>query len=513
MTTIRRTLLAGLGLALLLPATAPAQVGPASANPAPTALPGAAAPTVAPATPAPGAPGAPAAVPAEGVVPKNEAGTAPADPGAGKPVARTKRLVPDDPKKVYLFLDPVSVQPPEGDLGGDLAAVLTRLARVRINLLESVRLKTYQEMPEVPEVMARFGDLEKLDRVSLIAIKNLTGFDGLVRMTYGYEGDQVHLRLTCFDFRNGQIARKRELTGPLGADLFSVVEGDLTEFATLVRRSYRVTLEVKSSPEGATVRVNQRVVGKTPLVHELQSGEYTIKVEQEGFKPFEERYQLSDSDRLHLDVTLYNPLAARFLNAEPGFRIDSRELDLGYQYVFLDLDRPGVTAVHSYTMAWLLRFLDWDVGVSWATSLGTEGENRLDTFLGEEEGLQHYDINLQRFLAVVKYSLLEKYSFASLRLGASGGMAYASTDDGDRTLTRWTPSASLFLELVSQLVRGGNFSLEAQLDLGAAYLGQLPYTERTFSLFGAAPAEEQTRAMFGPMAAIALRLVFWNGIF
>lgn len=422
-----------------------------------------------------------------------------------------RRLIPEDPKKVFLFLDPIAVDPAGG---ADLAAVLTRLARVKLNALESVRLKSYVEMPEVPEVLRRFGDLEAADRVSLIAIKNLTGFDGLVRVAYAFdEHDAVELHMTCFDFRNGRVFRQRKVSGPIGADLFKVVEDDLTEFATTVRRSYRVTLDVDATPAKSEVYIDGRLIGTTPLVHELKSGQYRVRVAKEGFRTYEKKYDLSDGDRLHLDATLYNPLAARFLNSEPGFRLDSSALQAGYRYVYLDLDRPGIVSADFLVLSWMTRFLSWNVGVRWASSVGLAGETTLDTFLGEDEGVQRYDISLQQFLVVAKYALVEKYAFASVWLGGSSGLTLAMTDDDERALTRWSYSGALFGEVVSRIFRSGNFSLEAEIDVGVAYLGQLPYTERTFSLFGAGPAEEKSRALFGPMGSVSLRLVFWNDIF
>ena len=41
------------------------------------------------------------------------------------------------------------------------------------------------------EVLVARCDLEKLDRVSLIAIKNTTGFDGLVKIRYRVTGASV----------------------------------------------------------------------------------------------------------------------------------------------------------------------------------------------------------------------------------------------------------------------------------------------------------------------------------
>jgi hypothetical protein len=433
-------------------------------------------------------------------------------PPEKRPVLPAKPFIESDPKRVFLFLDPiVAPAPGEGD-GGALAGVLTGLARARLNTTEAVRLKTWHEMPEVPPVMARFGDLEKRDRVSLIAIKNVTGFDGLVRIAYANDGDHVRLRMVLFDFRNGVVFRNREIRRPVDAALFRVIEDDLVTFATTVRRSYRVTLRISSQPVGATVRLNGKAVGTTPLVTELKGGEHVVRIEKTGFRPYIRTFTLSDGDRLEVEATLYNPLAARFLNAPPGYRVDARHLDVGYRYVWLNLDRPQVSAAHLFELGWSLRLGPMDLGMGWGVT-GMQGENAIDTFLGPRKGLQLYNISLNRFSAVARYPLLEKYAFASVGALATAGLTFANTDDSDRSLDKWSGTASLALEFNSRLMRKRNFGMELRLHLGFDWLGTLPYTERKFSLYGSGTAAEKELSMWGPSAGLALRFVFWNDIF
>ncbi len=434
---------------------------------------------------------------------------APTGPGATVPVS-TLPFVKGDAKKVFLFLDPIAGPDKKGI--GELGGVFTRLAVTRLNSLEAVRLKTWREMPDVSPVLARYGDLGKLDRVSLITIKNVTGFDGLVRVSYAYEGTAIALTMTLFDFRNGQVFRKRTLKQPLDATLFATLQSDLVEFATTVRRSYRVTLRIESSPTGAQVLLNRRPIGTTPLVAEVKAGNHKVRILKKGFRDYERTFQLSDGDRLNITATLYNPLAARFLNAPPGFRVDSRQLELGYRYMWLNMERPDVSAGHFFELSWLLRFLNLDVGLRYAAS-GMSAENPLDTFLGAGQGVQRYDIGVYQFHALTRIPIAEKYSFASVALAGSAGLTWASSNDSERELGGWSPSGMLGVELVSRLVRSGNFSLEARMDLGIAAAGTLPYTERTFSLFGAGKVEEKEKIMWGPTASLALRLVFWNDIF
>lgn len=411
-------------------------------------------------------------------------------------------------KRVFLFLAPIV-----GGRSDNLAGVLTRLARSKLAALESVNLKSSADLPGLPAVLKRFGDLQLLDRVSLIAIKNTTGFDGLIRIRYRYERDgRVRLSVLHVDFRNGQVFRKRDLVRAVDAELFATVQEDLVAFATRIRRSYRVTVKIDSTPPGSEVSINGEPAGRTPLLKELKGGDYTIRLSKQGYRSHEQAYTLSDGDTLVLNAALYNPLAARFLNAAPGLRIDSRQLNLGYRYVFVGAGEVGAEHAHFFSAEGLLRIRSFDVGLRFGVS-GLSSSEPLDTFVGPAEGARSQDHLLLQVHALVKYVLWEKFSFASLRLALGQGMTHARTTFAERSLSRWSYSADAYVELVTRIGRGGNFSLELQADLGLSYLGQIPSSQQTFSLFGAGEEREVTRHVVGPFAGLSLRLNFFNDIF
>jgi len=395
----------------------------------------------------------------------------------------------------------------------DLGRVLTRMARSTLNGLESVRLKTFTEMPEVPKIMARYGNFEKLDRVSLIAIKNITGFDGLLQIHYRFQGERVHLLIKYIDFRNGRIFRKRRLLQNIGASLFQTIESDLVEFATTIRRSYRVTLTIRSTPAKSKIYINGRYAGISPMVKELKGGYYTIELRKKKYKSYKQKFFLKNGDRLELKAVLYNPLASTFLNAPPGFRVESRQLHFGYRYHFMGFSKPQIFHAHMLNLTGLLRIKSFEVGFRLGNSITIDSQNKIDSFLGKGEGLQSYRFSFHQFMAVVNYALWEKYSFASIHLGGAAGFMLNSTESGNKSLLKWSFSADLYAQFISRLFRNGNFSAELQLDLGFAYLGQLTYTEKTFNIFGQAPDVEQSKPMFTPFAGITLRMVFWNDIF
>jgi hypothetical protein len=273
-----------------------------------------------------------------------------------------------------------------------------------------------------------------------------------------------------------------------------------------------VTVEVTSKPEGGKVLINGKQVGQTPLTHELRTGSYTIKVEREGYKPEVTTRNLVDGDKLAIHAVLYNPVATRFLNARPGLRVDSRQFQVGYRYVFLNNSHPDVEHGHFANFQGALRINDVELGLSLGVSRFVSHQ-RLDTFLGEKAGDFELDHSILQLMLLFKYPILEKYSFANVKLGLAAGLTYASCDSSARYASKWTGSTDAFIETEVRLARGGNFSLDLLLALGFAYLGELPYLEKKFSPFGEGPEGIRNEHMFGPMASAGLQLKWYNDVF
>lgn len=416
-----------------------------------------------------------------------------------------QKLATVDRKQVYLLWYPTAQS-------NDFLSVLTRMAHGKLNALPQVTLKKVDQLPKLRSTIAGFGKLEKLDRVSLINIKNQTGFDGLVHIAPTYRGDKLALAIRYVDFRNGEFFRERSLNQLIDAELFQTLEADLVQFATRIRRSYRVTLKVDAHPVGSEVYINGRLEGKSPLVKEVKAGAYTIAIRKRGFRDFKQDFQLTNGDILRLRATLYNPIAARYLNAKPGLRLDSRLFNLGYRYVYVGADQPALEHLHFFSAEGSLRIRSLDLGLRFGIT-SPRAQTPLDTFLGSEQGSVAYDTTLMQFQAIGKYVLWEKFSFASLRICTAQGFAYGRTSINSGQVSAWSYSGDVYAELVSRLFRSGNFSMELQLDVGFSYTGKIPYKEKSFSIFGEGAETEKTRHLFGPMAALALRFNFFNDIF
>jgi hypothetical protein len=399
-------------------------------------------------------------------------------------------------------------------VGGDPAAadfgrILVQVARSRLQATDGVALRTSGEMPEVAKTLARRGDLTQLDRVALVAVRNESGFDGIVSGDYRLEKGELDLTLRYIDCGNGRVFAVRRIKGPVSAGVFGQMETDLTEFAATLRQTYRVTLRVDSSPAGAEVRINGAIACRTPCKRELIDGTYEVVVTKQGYKPWRHREFYKSGDRAHLVATLYNPVAERYLNREPAWRLDSHELGMGYRYSFFNLSRPNLRELHVLTLEYLLRVSGWEAGVSLRFGPSADVSTTFDTFVPR---LGARRVDGYRFIspmALMKRMVFEKFSFLSLWVGLAAGFTNARTE----AAALWSFSTDAFVEIVSRLSRSRNFSFEVKMDLGFTYLGQLPYIEKRVSLFGDGPERTRLVPLLGPFVGVALRLVGWNDIF
>mgnify|MGYP000073678773 CR=1 FL=1 len=431
--------------------------------------------------------------------------------GAGETSPESERFAPAEEAQIEILLAPLRAEGIESEAPA-LAPMVTRLVQNALSRVQAVKLTLPGKLPELDRRFLDFAPLAAMERLALIDLKNQTGLDGAIFVSWRWEEAGFELDLGLLDLRNGRVAARHRFTEPFSADLLLRAEEAIERFAVSIRRSIRVTIQVTSEPEGCDLVVNGQSAGKTPQTVELRTGTHRIRVAKEGYRSHEAAYDLADGDRLELHVVLQNPLAARFLNAPPGLRVDSRELSLGYRYVFVGSDSPEWRHGHFLLLDGTLRINDFQAGLRFGFS-NFESHQRLDTFLGQGEGdflLQH---NLIQIMALLMVPLWEKYSFAHLKLGAAAGLAWSSAASAARSTDKWTGAADLFAQAEVRLLRSGNFSLDLALSLGFSYLGELPYLEKTFSLFGEGQERARTRHMFGPTGSASLQFRWYNDIF
>jgi hypothetical protein len=68
-------------------------------------------------------------------------------------------------------------------------------------------------------------------------------------------------------------------------------------------------LDVRSTPPGADVEVDGRLVGRTPIRHLAMAGQRAVRIHLEGYAPVEERVQVEPTREHPVEVTLTEAVA------------------------------------------------------------------------------------------------------------------------------------------------------------------------------------------------------------
>jgi hypothetical protein len=175
--------------------------------------------------------------------------------------------------------------------------------------------------------MARGGKLNvNIDDVRLIdgekaplrAVKETKGGGHTGAMTGAMIGTAIVFfpAAPLFLFMHG-----KDITIPKGTEITAYISGDIsldpvkfqpkpaTDAVTAGQTPSTAettfsSIEIKSSPDGADITVDDKFVGNTPSTLKLTAGDHKIKVEKAGFKSWEKTLNVSAGGTLSLNATL-----------------------------------------------------------------------------------------------------------------------------------------------------------------------------------------------------------------
>ena len=212
--------------------------------------------------------------------------------------------------------------------------------RVDFEVLEDVKFKDVIIVPrggialatiteaEHKRRMARGGKLDvNIDDVRLIdgekaplrAVKEAKGGGHTGAMTGAMIGTAIVFfpAAPLFLFMHG-----KDITIPKGTEITAYVNGDIPldpgKFqpkpapatdagtgtpATSTQELAVSSIEIKSTPEGADITVDDKFMGNTPSTLKLSAGDHKIKVEKSGFKAWEKTLTVSAGETLSINAT------------------------------------------------------------------------------------------------------------------------------------------------------------------------------------------------------------------
>src|SRR2546426_4114690 len=77
------------------------------------------------------------------------------------------------------------------------------------------------------------------------------------------------------------------------------------------------TIEIKSTPDGAEITVDDKYMGSTPSTLRLSAGDHKIKLEKPGFKPWEKTLTVSSGGTATGKAPLEKPQNPNYFRSDP----------------------------------------------------------------------------------------------------------------------------------------------------------------------------------------------------
>lgn len=275
------------------PAASKAAPAPAAPAPAPAADPAPApAPAAAEATP-PVAPVAPVTLP-----PPTPAKKAEAPP----PVAPAPKAQPGQPRMgVVDFSSSPELQPLASALAGVVANELQRLGAFQVTTTDQIRqmlsLERQAQLLGCPDDSCR-GDVV----VSL-------GFDyvvtGKVTRLARDKGASTVLELVIIDQKKGERLSSDVVQGATEAELMTRITPSVIKLVNAPLKARSGTLVIASSEAGATVKIDDVVVGTTPIGSTtVAGGPHFVSVEKNGFVSWQKEVRVQPDQLVEEDVRM-----------------------------------------------------------------------------------------------------------------------------------------------------------------------------------------------------------------
>lgn len=162
-------------------------------------------------------------------------------------------------------------------------------------------------------------------------------------VSIGDDGIQGNTPLTFHNVRLGEHRARLVMAGYSDREVTFTVEDRIPQMVHVDMISNSGTLVVHSEPSGATVFVDGRNEGSTPIsLDRVEQGERDIVVQLEGYASYRGNVLISPGDTSRVDATLTpQPGALQVVTLPPGARIYINEEYRGDSPLELDPIAPG----------------------------------------------------------------------------------------------------------------------------------------------------------------------------
>ena len=215
------------------------------------------------------------------------------------------KLLEDRASKLAV-MDVVVTATEAGGIAEALGAVIS--AELSLRSLGRYEVMTRGNLRNIIIQQAEAQQIGCVELSCLMDISRLASADHMVTSGVSQIGSDLVLTLELFDIKLSQVIRRQvvawsgkpegllELSRPLVARL---MDGSAAS-------SYVGKLKVVASEEGATVRLNEDVLGESPveLDTDLTIGKHTVHISKEGFAPYQQDIVIQQNELTLLEAML-----------------------------------------------------------------------------------------------------------------------------------------------------------------------------------------------------------------
>ena len=366
----------------------------------------------------------------------------------------------------------------------------------QLNQISAV--KVYEEKVQLPL------NILEMDKVELLSIRRQTGLDGLIKIAVANHPigtNTLVLKINLADFSAGQIVYSQNLEGNFGTDLLAKIETQVSQFLSALIHYYDAKLSVTSNPSPAEIWLNDQQVDQTPS-HNLTvsaNQSYQLEIRKKGYATHRRMVEIQSGQHLLIDVLLYDKITNQLLQKQR--HLDSMNFSLGPQLHFYPLNQSTLKTLPVNSFRYLSKFGPWQVGLD-LSSANWEGKQKIDTVLGQDTGQSSFTFQINRFVFLSQYNLIERVNQFDLYAGLHAGIATSRIDyqigpvikPAEQTLAEVnTTNPIAGIEIGSRLYLG--HQLKLQLLVGAEFGGTTIYYQKQTNYWGASTYQKRSTSL------------------
>ena len=265
------------------------------------------------------------------------------------------------------------------------------------------------------------------------------------------------------------------------SSLLAKIEDQVSKFLPVLIHYYDAKLSIISEPSSAEIWFNDQKIGQTPSrsLAVPANHPHQLEIKKKGYVTHRRVVKIQSGQHLLVDIDLIDQITDQLLQKQR--HLDSMNFSLGSQLHLHSLNQSILKVLPATSFRYLSKFGTWQFGFDFS-STSWEGKQKIDTVLGPNTGSSRFTFQMNRFVFLSQYNLIEWTNQLDLYVGLQLGITtsqfdYQTTPIIDRRLTELETSNPVAgVEVGSRIYFGHH--LKMQLFTGAEFSGTVIYYQK-----------------------------------